>query len=79
MWKAISSDPSNLVSDNTKGKEKVYNGNYAFFMESATIKYITERECSLTQIGGLLDDKGYGIATKKGNFLKVPMNNISVN
>lgn len=67
MWKAISSDPSNLVQDNTKGKEKVYNGNYAFFMESTTIEYITERECSLTQIGGLLDNKGYGIATKKGN------------
>lgn len=66
MWKVISTDPGNLVQDNVKGIEKVYNGNYAFFMESATIKYITERECSLTQIGGLLDNKGYGIATKKG-------------
>ncbi|GFU11750.1 glutamate receptor ionotropic, kainate 2 [Nephila pilipes] len=66
MWKAMSSDSNNFVEDNDKGKQKVYQGNYAFLMESATIEYITERECSLTQIGGLLDSKGYGIATKKG-------------
>lgn len=34
---------------------------YAFFMESAPIKYITHRECNLTQVGGLLDSKEYGI------------------
>lgn len=36
-------------------------------MESASIEYIVERQCNLTQIGGLLDNKGYGIATRKGN------------
>ncbi|GFT22040.1 glutamate receptor ionotropic, kainate 2 [Trichonephila clavipes] len=66
MWKAMSSDSNNFVEDNAQGKQKVYQGNYAFLMESATIEYITERECSLTQIGSLLDSKGYGIATKKG-------------
>lgn len=35
-------------------------------MESASIEYIIERQCNLTQINGLLDNKGYGIATKKG-------------
>ncbi|CAG2182762.1 unnamed protein product, partial [Oppiella nova] len=35
-------------------------------MESAVIEYITERYCNLTQVGGLLDNKGYGIATRKG-------------
>lgn len=32
-------------------------------MESTTIEYITERECELYQVGGLLDSKGYGVAT----------------
>ncbi|KAG8194662.1 hypothetical protein JTE90_003132 [Oedothorax gibbosus] len=67
MWKAMKEDPESLVTDNDKGKEKVYEGNYAYLMESATIQYMTERECSLTQIGGLLDSKGYGIATRKCN------------
>ena len=35
-------------------------------MESSTIEYITNLNCNLTQIGGLLDAKGYGIATQKG-------------
>ena len=35
---------------------------YAFLMESTSLEYITERYCDLTQIGGLLDSKGYGIA-----------------
>ena len=38
------------------------NGKYAFLMESTTVEYIVERQCDLTQIGGLLDSKGYGIA-----------------
>ena len=33
---------------------------YAFFMESAPIKYTIHRECNLTQVGGLLDSKEYG-------------------
>jgi hypothetical protein len=37
-----------------------------FFIESASIEYNIERDCNLTQIGGLLDNKGYGIATRKG-------------
>lgn len=43
-------------------------GNYAYLMESASIEYIVERQCNLTQIGGLLDNKGYGIATRKGDY-----------
>ncbi|XP_017769340.1 PREDICTED: glutamate receptor ionotropic, kainate 2-like [Nicrophorus vespilloides] len=38
---------------------------YAFFMESTSIEYEIQRHCSLTQIGGLLDEKGYGIAMRK--------------
>ena len=32
-------------------------GKYAFFMESSTIQYTTERNCKVTQIGGPLDNK----------------------
>lgn len=42
---------------------------YAFLMESSSIEFVIERNCIVTQIGGLLDDKGYGIAMKKGKFL----------
>ena len=38
------------------------NGKYAFLMESTSVEYVIERNCELTQIGGLLDSKGYGIA-----------------
>lgn len=31
-------------------------------MESTSIEYVIERNCELTQVGGLLDSKGYGIA-----------------
>jgi hypothetical protein len=37
-------------------------------MESTTIEYVIERECDTTQIGGLLDSKGYGIALPPGNY-----------
>ena len=48
-------------------------GNYAFLMESASIEYIIERNCNLTQIGSLLDSKGYGIATKKDSIYRTPL------
>lgn len=41
---------------------------YAYFMESAMIKYITHKECNLTQIGGLLDAKEYGIGMPVSEF-----------
>lgn len=37
-------------------------------MESTSIEYITERHCGVAQIGGLLDEKGYGIAMRKSTF-----------
>lgn len=53
------------VNSTEQGKERVEQGNFAFFMESTSIEYITERNCNLTQIGSPLDSKNYGIATKK--------------
>ncbi|XP_061943148.1 glutamate receptor ionotropic, kainate 2-like isoform X5 [Apis cerana] len=54
-----------LPPDNDAGLTKVLREDYAFLMESSSIEYIVERYCNVTQIGGLLDAKGYGIAMKK--------------
>ncbi|XP_011872400.1 PREDICTED: glutamate receptor ionotropic, kainate 2-like isoform X2 [Vollenhovia emeryi] len=54
-----------LVPDNKAGLHKAIDEEYAFLMESASIEYEIERYCDVTQIGGLLDEKGYGIAMKK--------------
>ena len=64
MWSFMeSARPSVFVESNDKGVERVKKGDYAFLMESTSIEYIVERECDLYQVGGLLDSKGYGIAT----------------
>ncbi|XP_018331081.1 glutamate receptor ionotropic, kainate 2 isoform X2 [Agrilus planipennis] len=65
MWSFMeSARPSVFTMSNTEGVERVVKGkgSYAFLMESTTIEYVIERNCELTQIGGLLDSKGYGIA-----------------
>lgn len=61
-----SKKPSVFVSTYEEGIQRVLDGNYAFLMESTTLDYIVQRDCNLTQIGGLLDTKGYGIATPIG-------------
>lgn len=58
-----------MTSENDEGVKRVEYEKYAFFMESTTIEYTTHRHCSLAQVGGLLDDKGYGIAMRKGMFI----------
>lgn len=55
--------PSVFVNDNSLGIDRVKKGNYAFLMESTSIEYEVQRHCDLQQIGGQLDQKGYGIAT----------------
>jgi len=61
-----SRNPPVLVSTYDDGVQRVLEGNYAFLMESTMLDYEVQRDCNLTQIGGLLDSKGYGIATPKG-------------
>lgn len=58
--------PEYMTDENEEGVKRVETENYAYLMESTTIEYVTQRHCSLAQVGGLLDDKGYGIAMKKG-------------
>lgn len=65
MWSFMeSARPSVFMASNNEGVERVVKGkgNYAFLMESTSIEYVIERNCELTQVGGLLDSKGYGIA-----------------
>ena len=56
---------NSLTSSNDEGTHKVMNEDFAFFMESSTIEYETERNCNLTKVGSQLDEKGYGIAMRK--------------
>nr|QGW50281.1 gustatory receptor 26 [Chouioia cunea] len=68
MWRFMESkQPSVFVSSYEEGIKRVLEGNYAFLMESTMLDYAVQRDCNLTQIGGLLDSKGYGIATPKGS------------
>ena len=69
MWKAMNRDPNAFTKDNTEGWKKVQEGGYAFFMESTSVEYLTERHCDLKQIGRLLDAKNYGIAMLKSKRL----------
>ncbi|XP_057338872.1 glutamate receptor ionotropic, kainate 2-like isoform X4 [Microplitis mediator] len=68
MWRFMEAKRSTLfVSSYEEGIKRVLEGNYAFLMESTMLDYAVQRDCNLTQIGGLLDSKGYGIATPKGS------------
>lgn len=60
--------PSVFVTSIDEGIKRVMQGNFAFLMESTMIDYALQRNCNLTQINGLLDSKGYGIATPIGGF-----------
>lgn len=78
MWQFMeainrSSTPSNpgpFTKSNMEGVKRVQDskGLYAFLMESSTIEFFTERICDLTQVGGMIDSKGYGIAMKTGEL-----------
>uniref|UniRef100_A0A8D0AD31 Glutamate receptor n=1 Tax=Sander lucioperca TaxID=283035 RepID=A0A8D0AD31_SANLU len=68
MWAFMSSKPStSLVKSIEDGIQRVLKSDYALIMESTTIDYITRRNCNLTQVGGIIDSKGYGIGTPLGS------------
>ncbi|XP_064079193.1 glutamate receptor ionotropic, kainate 2-like isoform X3 [Macrobrachium nipponense] len=64
-----SQTPSVYTKNNDEGVKRVQksDGLYAYMMESSSIEYITERYCDLTQVGGPLDSKSYGIALPPGS------------
>lgn len=70
MWTFMETTrPSVFVKNTKEGVERVQrsNGQYAFFMESTSIEFFTERRCDLIQIGVPMDSKGYGIAMRPGS------------
>ncbi|CAI6362581.1 unnamed protein product [Macrosiphum euphorbiae] len=68
MWAYMQKKkPSVFVKSYNDGIERVLQGNFAFLMESTMLDYAVQRNCNLTQINGLLDSKGYGIATPMGS------------
>lgn len=68
MWNYMKSkQPSVFVKSTEEGIARVVNSKYAFLMESTMNEYHRGLNCNLTQIGGLLDTKGYGIGMPLGN------------
>ena len=72
MWSRMKDWDGVLVESNSAGLQKVLEagGRFAFFMESLSIEYQTERNCRLTQVGTNLDTKSYGIAMAEGSRLR---------
>jgi hypothetical protein len=62
------SNPDVLVKSAKEGVERVKKGGYAYILESTSNEYVRERDCDLIQIGGLLDNKGYGFGTPSGSM-----------
>ena len=55
MWRYMESNtPHTFVYSYEEGVERVLNGSYAFLGESTMLDYLVQRNCNLTQIGGLL-------------------------
>lgn len=74
MWSFMeSARPSVFTASNIEGVERVVKGkgSYAFLMESTSIEYVIERNCELTQVGSMLDSKGYGIAMPPSKFARL--------
>lgn len=68
MWEFMSSRRhSVMVKDIDEGIQRVLTSDYAFLMESTTIEFVTQRNCNLTQVGGLIDSRAYGVGTPMGN------------
>ncbi|XP_060524732.1 glutamate receptor ionotropic, kainate 2-like [Cylas formicarius] len=65
--KHMKDHPEDMPTDNKIGIEMAESMRYAFFMESISIEYTTQRHCDLNMVGDRLDEKGYGIALRKNS------------
>uniref|UniRef100_A0A8D3AYX6 Glutamate receptor n=1 Tax=Scophthalmus maximus TaxID=52904 RepID=A0A8D3AYX6_SCOMX len=71
MWNFMhSKQPSVFVKSTEEGIARVLKSNYAYLLESTMNEYYRQRNCNLTQIGGLLDTKGYGIGMPLGSVYR---------
>ncbi|XP_075250572.1 glutamate receptor ionotropic, kainate 2-like isoform X2 [Convolutriloba macropyga] len=68
MWQfMMNEEPSVFVDTSADGIQRVMQDDYAFLMESVMIEYEVSQKCNLTQIGGTLDSKFYGIGLQKNS------------
>lgn len=61
-----------FVDENDDGLKKVQKEDYAYLMESTSLLYYTERNCDVTMVGDLIDDRHYAIGMRKSilfNFI----------
>ncbi|XP_010868626.1 glutamate receptor ionotropic, kainate 4 isoform X1 [Esox lucius] len=71
MWNFMHAKQNSVfVTSTEEGINRVLNSNYAYLLESTMSEYYRQRNCNLTQIGGLLDTKGYGIGMPLGSVYR---------
>uniref|UniRef100_A0A4W5MAJ3 Glutamate receptor n=1 Tax=Hucho hucho TaxID=62062 RepID=A0A4W5MAJ3_9TELE len=71
MWNFMHAKQTSVfVKSTEEGIDRVLNSNYAYLLESTMNEYYRQRNCNLTQIGGLLDSKGYGIGMPLGSVYR---------
>ena len=71
MWAFMESRADSVFTETVQeGVDRVMKRkNYAFLAESTMAEYLISQNCeNLTQIGGLLNSRGYGIGTQQGKL-----------
>ncbi|KAK3719756.1 hypothetical protein RRG08_040059 [Elysia crispata] len=77
MGEYMMAHPEVLVQTNEEGIKRVRDskGKYAFLAESALVDYVNNRKpCETTSVGGKLNNKGFGVATKRNSPLRQAIN-----
>ncbi|XP_072018832.1 glutamate receptor ionotropic, kainate 2-like [Amphiura filiformis] len=77
MWEYMSKRPNVFENTYVDGIQRVLNTkNYAFLMESTMAEFVVSQHCkNLTQIGGLLNSRGYGVGTRQGDPIRDQITN----
>lgn len=72
MYKVLQAHPEFLAEDNDQGLSRVFSWkpdrNYAYFMESTSLEYYTERNCTVVKIGENIDERDYAIGMRKSKL-----------
>ncbi|VEL07268.1 unnamed protein product [Protopolystoma xenopodis] len=65
MWQFMTLQKGLMMNKTEEAIARVRKGGYAYILESTLNEFYTQRYCDLMQVGGLLDDKGYGVGLPK--------------
>jgi len=74
IFEAMESFDDVYTNSNSEGIQKVLDGGFAYFLESASAEYAMAQNCQLTTVGGLIDSKMYSIALPEGSKYKEMIN-----